>query len=111
MPNLIGIGNLLFQIGDYAVKAIVHFANTDEGAKEWEDVVAAFVALDLFNPSDQAQGVTVTPTESEKFTLADIERLSETFNKPDGEQVSEAPPALRKVIRRGKPTNVDDIPF
>lgn len=110
--NLLGIGNLLFQVGDFAVKAIVNFANTPEGEKEWGDVVGAFVALDLFNPSDAAQGVTVSPTVSEgHFTLADIERMSETFNKPDEEQASVTPAASLRVIRRPSHSSVDDIPF
>ncbi len=112
MPDLLKIGALLFQLGDYAVKAVVHFANTEEGAKEWEDVVGAFVALDLFNPADAAQGVTVTPTGSEpQFTLADIERLSETFDKP-AEQGRVTRPAARTIRRSpAKTPNVDDIPY
>ncbi len=112
MPDLLGIGKLLFQLGDYAVKAVVHFANTDEGEKEWGDVVSAFVALDLFNPADAAQGVTVTPTEGgHEFTLADIERLSETFDKP-AEQGRVTRPAVRNNRRSpAKTPNVDDIPF
>jgi hypothetical protein len=111
MPDLLGIGKLLFQLGDYAVKAVVHYANTDEGAKEWDDVVGAFVALDLFNPSDAAQGVTVSPSEGDTFTLADIQRLSETFDKP-AEQAG-AHPAAARTVRRSPvvPPNVDDIPF
>ncbi len=41
--NLLGVGKLLFQLGDFAVKAIASYADTEEGAKEWGDVVAAFV--------------------------------------------------------------------
>lgn len=112
--NLLGLLNLIFQVGDFAVKAIIHFANTDEGEKEWGDVVSAFVALGLFAPSDAAQGVTVSETGSEpqEFTLADIERLSETFNKA-AEKTGVHPVAAPRIVRR--PTraavNVDDIPF
>lgn len=113
MPNLLAVGKLLFQLGDFAVKAIVHYADTDEGEKEWGDVVAAFVELDLFNPADAAQGVSVTPNDGgDKLTLADIQRLSETFNKAEGEQGTRGVPAPpRRVIRHGQPPNVDDIPF
>lgn len=115
MPDLLGIGKLLFQLGDYAVKAVVNYANTDEGEKEWGDVVAAFVDLDLFNPSDIAQNVSVTRSgNDEQFSLEDIERLSETFNKAT-EQAGEAPAAVPRIVRRppqsSRSANVDDIPF
>lgn len=115
--NLVGLGKLLFQLGDYAVKAVIHFANTEDGAKEWGDVVAAFVELDLFNPSDVAQDVTVSKAggESDGFTLDDIERLSREFNT-SGEHVSEARTASPRVAHRQhkgtpNPSNVERHPF
>jgi len=32
----------LFQLFDYVVKALVHYRETPEGAKEWNDFVSAF---------------------------------------------------------------------
>lgn len=99
--NLLVIGKLLFQLGDFAVKAITSYADTDEGQKEWGDVVGAFVELDLFNPSDVAQDVTVSSKEdSEKpLTAEEITRLSETFNKPE-EQADGVSVAPKRVVHR-----------
>jgi len=103
--NLLKVGNLLFQLGDFAIKAIASFADTDEGAKEWGDVVAAFVELDLFNPSDVEQNITVSPTsESEQpLTLKEIERIYETFNKAEEQVVAKStasPPIVRNMPRK-----------
>src|SRR4051794_22466894 len=100
--NLLAVGKLLFQLGDFAVKAIVSYADTPEGEKEWGDVVGAFVELDLFNPSDVDQNVSVEKSdrgEVQTFTLEDIERLSETFNKPE-EQADVASDASTRTVRR-----------
>lgn len=98
--NLLAVGNLVFQLGDFVVKAIASYADTDEGAKEWGDVVGAFVELDLFNPSDVEQNVSVSPTsESDKpLTLEEIERLYETFNT-GGEQAVVKPAASTPIVR------------
>lgn len=116
MPDLVKIGKLLFQLGDYAVKAVTHYANSEEGEKEWGDVVAAFVDLDLFNPADIAQGVNVTRnSESGGLTLEDIDRMAANFQASE-EQAGEAPAAPRRTIRPANTPdkasgNMDDIPF
>lgn len=110
--NLLGIGNLLFQLGDFAVKAIISFANTDEGEKEWEDVVSAFVALDLFNPSDAEQGVSVSKADeaNKPITLQDLERWNNPTSLEHSRQGREAKPA--RVIHPNKPTvSEEEIPF
>lgn len=119
MPSLWKILILLFQVGDYAVKAVVHFANTEEGEKEWGDVLAAFVDLDLFNPSDAEQGVTVERRQYDGSGINpdEADAILSQYEQEGVEQVERGstattqPRIVHRPQRTVAPSNTDDIPF
>lgn len=76
--------NLVFQIADYAMKAIVAFSQTDEGAKEWNEIREAAgmsrtdetrrrvpITQEMPAYQDQAQSATTSTTSSASRDISD----------------------------------------
>lgn len=56
MERLFAIVALVFQFGDYLVKAATGYAQTEQGAKEWDDVERALVDVGLLDTAIMADG-------------------------------------------------------
>ncbi len=50
MSEILAILSLVYQAGDFVVKAILNYANTPEGEVEWSQVISAATGVGLVHP-------------------------------------------------------------
>lgn len=86
MKSVFALIGLIMELADFGIKAITSYASSDEGEKEWSDVVAKLTDLGVYSPDGEGdEPAPLSVSESNTFTLEDIQRLASKFDEGSGE--------------------------